>query len=174
MNRINLEAIQKFIEEANKDPQLFIKTKKVVGEWNLQEGKAQFSAELEYAKGKTILEADLAPFMGGEGLKPDPIQYCLFGIASCYAGTFATIATKEGVLINSMKVSAENQIDLSTPMGVSNNPIVKSIKITVEIKSNASEEKLKEIQKEAMEKCPGVYCVSNPIPVIAEVIVANG
>lgn len=168
MNKINLEAIQKFIEEAKEDPQLFIKTKKVIGKWNLKEGEAQFFAEIEYPKGKSKIESDLAPFMGGQGLKPDPIQYCLFGIASCFAGTFATIAAREMVEIEEMNIAAENQVDLSKPMGVSNNPIVRSVKITVEINSRASKNKLQEILQEAMEKCPGIYCVSNAIPITAE------
>jgi len=35
--------------------------------------------------------------MGGEGLAPDPIQYCLYGLAACYAGTFAGLAAAQGV-----------------------------------------------------------------------------
>jgi len=73
-----------------------------------------------------------------------------------------------GIEIESLKVSAENLMDLSKSIGLSDNPIVEKVKITTIVKSNAKEEQLKELEKMARDRCPGVYCVVNPIPLQTE------
>lgn len=171
INNVNLYEIQKFVAEAKNNPQAFVRKKKVIGDWNFVEGQAQFKSEIQYPHGNITLEADHADFMGGTGIKPDPIQYCLMGTCACFAGTYATIAASENVVLTRLRVSAENEVDLSKAMGITNNPMVRKVQITVEIESNADEKKLKEIEKLAMERCPGIYCLSNPIPVISELIV---
>jgi uncharacterized OsmC-like protein len=108
--------------------------------------------------------------MGGGGLAPDPIQYCLFGFAACFAGTFMSTATMMGIKIQSLKVSAENFMDLSKTLGLTNNPIVGKIKITTIVKSDAKEEELKELERLAHERCPGVYCLVNPIKLESQLI----
>lgn len=164
-NNINVQEAMKFMDEVKAKPEAAKKAKKVAGEWAFDETKPQFRATLEFKAGKKVIEADLAPFMGGHGLSPDPIQYCLYGLAACYAGTFMTVATMEGVEISELKVVAENRIDLSKALGLSERPLVERVELTVAAKSDAPKQKLDEIRKLAMERCPGVYCVSNPIPI---------
>lgn len=169
IHNVNMEKIGEFLEEAKKDPSKAIKTKKVTGEWNIEEAKPQFQAKLEFALGDQIVFSDQAPFMGGEGRKPDPIQYCLYGLCACYAATFVSLANLEGVSLKGLKVSAENQVDLSKTLGLSDNPIVWKVKISLEASSDAPIEKLKEIEKLAQERCPGVFCLTNPIPLETEI-----
>jgi len=169
IHNVDMEKMGQFIEEVKKDPSKAIKTKKVTGEWNLREDVPQFQAKLEFALGDEIVFSDQAPFMGGEGRKPDPIQYCLYGLCACYAATFVSLANLEGVSLKGLKVSAENQVDLSKTLGLSENPIVQKVKITAKVSSSASIEKLKEIEKLARERCPGIFCLTNPIPLETEI-----
>jgi len=169
LHNVDMEKIGQFIEEVKKDPSKAIKTKKVTGEWNLKEDKPQFQARLEFALGDEMVFSDQAPFLGGEGRKPDPIQYCLYGLCACYAATFVAIANLERISLKRLKVSAENQIDLSKTLGLSDNPIVQKVKITTEILSDAPPEKLDAIQKLAKERCPGIFCLTNPIPLETEI-----
>ena len=164
INNINTEAAGKFLEEAKSDPELTKKVKKVEGEWVFDEGKPQFRSTLAFMNGESTVESDFAPFMGGSGVAPDPIQYCLFGMAACYAGTFVSLAAMEGIELSSVKVAAENRVDLSRSLGLSDNPIVEEVKITLNVVSGASREKLEELEKLTKERCPGVYCLTNPIP----------
>lgn len=163
-NNVNVAAVEKFVEEVKKDPAQAKKVKRVVGEWVFQEGEPQFKAEVEFPKGKEIVQADFAPFMGGGGQKPDPIQYCLYGFASCFAGTFAAVAAMEGVTLKKLTVAAENRMDLSRTFGLADNPLVEGVELTVTVSSDAPPEKLQEIERLARERCPGVYCITNPIP----------
>ena len=162
INNINLDKAGAFVEEAKKDKSKAIKVKRVEGTWNFNEGNPQFASTLEHANGSTIVEADAPPFLGGNGLKPDPVQYCLFGLAACFAQTFALIAAEKGIELDKLKVSAENKVNLSMALGLGNEPIVEGVKLLVEV-NNVDESKLKEIEQLAKERCPGVYCLTNPI-----------
>jgi uncharacterized OsmC-like protein len=167
-NNVNLAEIEKFVSQAQQDAQVLIKRKKVTGEWNFVDGQAQFKAQLEYQKGTSIIQADQATFLGGSGIMPDPIQYCLFGTCACFAGTYATVAATKQIALTMLRISAENEVDLSLPMGIATRPIVRKVHITVEVESPADETVLKEIEKLALERCPGIYCMVNPIPITAE------
>lgn len=169
MNNIDLEKASAFIEEVRKDRNKAIKIKRVVGNWNFDEKNPRFSSTLEHAAGTSVIEADVPPFMGGSGLKPDPVQYCLFGLAACYAQTFASIAAEKGIELKQLSVAAENKVNLSKALGLSDEPIVERVKLSVKVSSAAVKEKLKEVEVLARERCPGVYCLTNPIPLDIEV-----
>ena len=170
MNNMNLKAMKIFMEEVKHDYSKAKKNKKVECSWNFDEGKPQMESKVQFPKGEMVLRSDFAPFMGGDGLVPDPIQYCLFGFAACFAATFMSSATILGIKIDGLKVSAENFMDLSKPLGLSNNPIVEKVKITAMVKSEAKEEQLKEIERMARERCPGVYCLVNLMPLETELV----
>jgi uncharacterized OsmC-like protein len=167
---MNLEGLQIFVEDAKKDLSKAKKSKKVECSWNFDEGKPQIESRVQHPKGETVLQSDFAPFMGGEGLAPDPIQYCLFGLAACFAGTFMSMATMMGIKIQALRVSAENFTDLSKTLGLTNNPIVEKVKVIATVKSDAKNEQLKELERLANERCPGVYCLINPIPLETELV----
>ena len=163
INNVNLEKTAAFVEEVKQDKNKALKAKRVEGTWNLENGKVQFTSTLEHPNGRTIVEADGPPFMGGSGIKPDPVQYCLFGLAACYAQTFASIAAEKGIELKKLKVAAENKVNLSGALGLGNEPIVEKVKLSVEVLSEAEKDGLKEIENLAKERCPGVYCLTNPI-----------
>ena len=158
-----MEKAGAFIEEVKKDKGKALKVKRVEGTWNLEDGKVQFASTLEHANGSTFVEADAPPFLGGNGIKPDPVQYCLFGLAACFAQTFASIAAEKNIELKKLKVIAENKVNLSRALGLGNEPITEGVRLFVEVLSEAEKHKLKEIEQLAKERCPGVYCLTNPI-----------
>ena len=164
LNNVNLQAVQAFAAQVEKDPNAGKKLKAVAGRWMVEAGRPQFDAELEHAGGKQTTEMDFAPFMGGGGLRPDPITYCLFGFAACFAGTFVAVASEQGVKLTSLEVRLENEVDLSRSLGLSDRPVTEGMTATLKAASDASKTKLDEIRRLAEERCPGVYCVTNPIP----------
>lgn len=162
LNNVNLESASAFAEEVKKDKSKALKVKRIEGNWNFEDGKAQFTATLEHANGKTVVEADGPLFMGGSGIKPDPVQYCLFGLAACFAQTFASIAAEKGIKLGQLKVAAENKVNLSKALGLSSEPIVE--KVILELNASGGKgENLSEIKKLAEQRCPGVYCLTNAI-----------
>ncbi len=173
INNVNVDAMRDFAAQIEKEPSAAKKLKKIVGRWVFEEGKAQFSAAVDYPKGSDRLESDFAPFMGGEGQRPDPVSYCMYGFASCFAGTFAAVAATEGIQLESLEVTLENEIDLSLPMGVADRPVTQGMKATLKVRSSAPRARLEEIQRLAEERCPGVYCITNPIPFTSKVEVES-
>ncbi|MBI4173407.1 MAG: OsmC family protein [Candidatus Aenigmarchaeota archaeon] len=162
INNVDLEQAGAFVEAAKKDLSKALKSKRVDGEWSFRDGTAQFRAALEHAQGTTSIEADAPPFLGGQGSKPDPVQYCLYGLAACFAQTFATIAAEKGVVLQQLKVSAENQVNLAKAIGLGDAPAVERAKITVVARAENGA-RLSEIEQAARERCPGVYCLTHPI-----------
>ena len=174
LNNINTDAAGKFIEEAISDPQVAKKSKRVEGEWVFEEGQPQFMATLAFKEGERVVYSDFAPFMGGKGLSPDPIQYCLYGMAACYAGTFVSIATMEGIPLQGLKIAVENKVDLTRTLGLSSNPIVEGVEVTLTVASNAHRDKLEQIKELAGDRCPGVYCLINPIQLTTHLVTEDG
>lgn len=170
LNNINTDAAQKFMEEARNDPQVAKKSKRVEGEWVFEEGKPQFKATLAFKEGERVVECDFAPFLGGRGLAPDPIQYCLYGMAACYAATFVSLATMEGIALRGLKIAVENKVDLTRTLGLSSNPIVEGVEMTLTVTSDVSREKLEQIEALARDRCPGVYCLINPIQLTTHLV----
>ncbi len=118
------------------------------------------------------VESDQAPFMGGEGRAPNPIRYCLFGMAACFTATFAAIAVEKGLEAESFVVTAENKANLKKAFGFSEDPIVEKVFLNIELKSDAAREKIEEVRKLALERCPGVYCLTRAIPLESKIKVS--
>lgn len=169
MNNVNLPEMQKFVAAIQKDPGLAKKNKRVTGSWSLTEGTPQFSAVLEYPKGKATVNVELPPFAGGWGTSPDPIQTCLSGLAACLAVTYAAVATSEGVKLTKLEVTAENWMDLRKQMGISKDNIIDRVKFTVEA-GGADRKTLQRILDIAESRCPGTECVTRAIPLTTELV----
>ena len=72
--------------------------------------------------------------------------------------------------ISLFSLLGQSLADLNKTLGLINTPIVEKVKITTSVKSDAKEEQLKELERMARERCPGVYCLVNPIPLESELI----
>ncbi len=167
INNVNIDKLQNTITELKKDISKAKKVNKIEGEWNLGEG-SQFKATVQFENGKATLEVDQPSFLGGRGTQPGPMIYCLYGSASCYAATFATMAAMEGIKLKKLKITAESSVDFSKVLGLSNNPIAEKVKFILHVESDAPAEKIKILEDLSRERCPAVYCLTNPIPLETE------
>ncbi len=171
INKVDMKAFDDTVAEADKDPSAALKTLKVEGKWRLGEKGPQFESELKYENGRVILYTDEPSFLGGGGTSVNPIQYCMFGVASCFAATFAKWAGKEGVVLEELTVSIESQLDMSRSFGLSENPIVKAMTLNIETKTEASDEEIDRIRQITLERCPAYYCLTEAVT--PEVIVSK-
>ena len=167
---INTDTAIKFMEEVRNDPQVARKSKRVEGEWVFEQGKPQFRATLAFKEGELVVESDFAPFMGGMGLAPDPSQYCIYGMAACYAATFVSLATMEGIALRGLNIEVEDKVDLTRTLGLSSNPIVEGVAVMLTVESDVPREKLEKIEALARDRCPGVYCLVNPIQLATSLV----
>ncbi len=167
MNNVNVQEMERFVSTIQKDPAQAKKRKRVTGSWVFEQSKPQFVSTIEYTRGSVVLNADLPPFAGGWGTSPDPVQYCLYGMAACFAATFAAAATNEGVELTKLDVTAENWMDLRKQMGLSDENIIEKVKLTVVV-DGAPSNRLERLVNLTKERCPGVECVIRKIPLEVE------
>ncbi|MCX6601723.1 MAG: OsmC family protein [bacterium] len=167
--QVNLSAVMKFAGEVQKDPRLAIKEKSVSGECNFADGQPHITATLEFPQGKLTLASDQPLFFGGGGSAPDPLLYCLFGTASCFAGTMMVIIAQRKLSVDALNITVKNRVNLLRPLGLGDAPVVEGVWIGMTYRGAASEEQMNAVVKEALETCPGAYCLTHPIPVTAEI-----
>ncbi len=167
MNNVNTQETEKFVSTIEKDATQAKKDKRITGSWVFGEGKPQFVSTLEYPKGKVVLNAELPTFAGGWGTSPDPIQYCLYGLAACFAVTFAATATGEAIEFKRLEVTAENWMDLRKMMGLSSDDMIEKVKFTINAEG-APRDQLEKVLALAQERCPGMECVTRSLPLEVE------
>lgn len=167
---IDLDKLNMTIKEIENNPSKAKRIIKVEGDWILNEKEPQFRADIATESGTFSLEADQPSFLGGKGSRLGPMHYCVFGLAACYLATFVTLSAMQGVTLKKAKVMAESHMDLSRTLGLSNNPIIAKVKFRIIVDSSVDERKIQELSKLAEERCPAVYCLSNPIQFSSEII----
>lgn len=170
MRNVRLEKIRDFVDKSRSEPNVLEKTISVEISWDMNEENSQMNAYILFGKGQEYVEIDMPDFLGGEGRKPSPLHYCLLGIASCFLGTFATICKELGLNIESLKVRARNNINLTLPLGLGNEPVTQGIDIEILLNSPESLEDLDRAKEEALRRCPGVWCMKNSISVRADIL----
>ena len=158
-----MDKLKELMEAIKQNPANGKITPKITGNWIFEEGKPQFQSNIEVEGGRFTVEADMPSKLGGWGSRPGPLHWCLYGLASCFAFTFAALATMEGITLKSLSVETEGHIDFSKVFGMTENPIVEEMRFKVTVNSNADLEKMEHLRKLAEERCPAVYCLSKPI-----------
>ena len=169
MHNVNVDALEQTIAKAHDDPSAVKQTVSFDGEWQTG-GGPQFVATIPVPNGDPVtFQADFPPPMGGTGSAPNPLAYCFWGGVACYAMTFAQEAAKHGVRLHTLRARAEADVDQSRALGVTDNAPVERIDWHLDVAADAPAETLEELKRLADERCPGVYCLRNPVELVTHV-----
>lgn len=168
VNNVNLDNVKQFENQIKQNPTAAKKTQVIEGEWILQEGTTQFVSKIKFENGEAEFKVDNPTFMGGNGSLPGPMHYCFYGLASCYTGTFATMASMLGIKLKKLTTRVEADINFSKVFGVNDSPIMEEVRVIVTVVSDAPEEKIKQAEELALERCPVVFTLKNPIKLVPE------
>lgn len=168
LNNIDLDRVQQTIAAIRQDPAQARRPQRVAVTWNFVEGEPQMRATVTVEGRPQTLEADSPSFLGGQGLRPGPIPYCLFAFASCFAGSFAGAAAELGVRLTYLQVAAETVVDFTRPLGLGENPPAEGLTFIVEAATDGDPARLEEVKALAYRRCPAVYCITNPIPLTVQ------
>lgn len=165
MNRINIEVFKETVENVKKDPSTALKTLEFEGVWRLDaDSGPQFETKLKTENaGEILVQSDETIMLGGGGTAPNPVQYCIGGLLACFSATFVKSASMEGILIKEFKIRGIINMDLSAALGLSKNPAFSNVRLELMIESDATLEKLLEINEIAKQRCPAYYCLSHAI-----------
>ncbi|MFM9045607.1 MAG: OsmC family protein [Solirubrobacterales bacterium] len=164
MHNVNVEAVEETAAKASADPGAAVQPVAFDGEWQTAERAVQFTAEIPLPDGRSVtFEADYPPHMGGLGQAPNPLAYCFWGGIACFAMTYAQEAALKGVELRSLKARVRTEMNMSWALGAGDLPPVDGIDWYLEVDADASEEELAEIKGISDERCPGAFCIRNPI-----------
>jgi len=169
INNVDVKKVQSFETQIKNDPAAAKKTQVIEGEWILENGDIQFQSNIKFEGGETVFKVDNPTFMGGGGKLPGPMHYCFYGLASCYTGTFATMAAMLGIQIKKLTTRVEADVDFSRVFGLSNNPVMEEVRVILNIQSDAPQDKIKEAEKLALERCPVVFTLRNPVKLVSKI-----
>ena len=104
--------------------------------------------------------------VGGLADAPTPLEFLLSGAVGCYAAVFAFYAAKMGVNYESFEAVARTTFDVRGHMMPDAPPSgFQKVTIAINVKSNAPIETLREIERLALNGCPGIATLRDPVPV---------
>ena len=166
INNVDVDKVKEFGEQIKGDPSKAKRTQVIEGEWLLRDGGSQFQSTVNFEGGQATFEVDNPTFMGGGGSLPGPMHYCFSGLASCYIGTFATMASMLGIKLAKLAVRVEADINFSRVFGISDQPIMEEVRVILKVVSDSPEEKIREAEELALERCPVVFTLRNPIKLV--------
>jgi uncharacterized OsmC-like protein len=89
-------------------------------------------------------------------------------LASCYTGTFATMAAMLGIELKKLSTRVEADVNFSPVFGLNNDPVMEEVRVILNVESDAPEEKIMEAEKLALERCPVVFTLRNRIRLTAK------
>ncbi|WP_187151829.1 OsmC family protein [Methanosarcina siciliae] len=176
LNRVAVDQFSETLQKARNDPS---KTKKVIefeGNWEIGKTGPQFSTTIKTEKGgEFLIQSDEPIALGGSGTAPNPVQYGLYGIASCFAASLAKWTAMEGIVLNQLKIKVRADMDLSASFGIFQEPaipIYERIKFEIVIDSGMSMEEIERFNEIAKQRCPCYYCLTAAI--IPEIVFKKG
>jgi len=137
LNNVNVSKLEQVAREAETDKSKLRRTQQIEGEWLLTEGGPQFRAEVSFEGGKIVMESDQPKNLGGGGIM--------------------------GIELKMLIARLEGNLNFSRVFGLSQEPVMEEIRITLQVVSDAPREKLEEVEKLAYERCPAVFALTEPV-----------
>ncbi|KAJ3424055.1 hydroperoxide reductase [Anaeramoeba flamelloides] len=159
INHINVGKIRKTLEE-NKH---LVKRESLHLQWFFNK-RNQFETKLFHSKDSITLKADTSKNLGGHGTAPTPVEMIAFSIGSQFCHTFVHICSLKGLKLRELYVESIIQTNMKRVLGIEENePLVTMIKITLSVKTDAKEQKIREACQEAEKICPMVQFIKGTI-----------
>lgn len=164
MHNVDLERLSQTVEAGRRDPGALGQPVDLTGEWNSAGDGPQFRGTIPYPMGEIEFTCDFPPALGGGGVAPNPLAYCLWGGLACYAMTFATEAAREGLELRGLHGRITTVVDMARALGLSEESPVDQITWALTVDADVSVETVERVKTLADQRCPGVYCIRNPMP----------
>jgi hypothetical protein len=125
IHNVDLTELEQTIDQARNDPGALRQPVNLDGQWQTEQGSAQFRGTISYPAGEVEFACDFPPPMGGSGAAPNPLAYCLWGGIACYAMTYATEAARDGIELTALRGTIRTEVDQTRALGVTDKPPVK-------------------------------------------------
>jgi uncharacterized OsmC-like protein len=68
-----------------------------------------------------------------------------------------------GIELKRLTAKLEGDLNFSRVFGLSTEPVMEEVRIALQVESDASQEKLEEVEKLAYERCPAVFALTEQV-----------
>lgn len=160
LNDVNIEAVSGLAAKIKERPDVAATTWRADVRWT-----GAFRSEAT-VRGFAPLASDEPAALGGTDTAPNPVEQLLAALGNCLAVGYAANASAAGIEIADLRISLEGDIDLHTFLGLSEgNAGYKSIRVQVDLKSNATEEQRQALHRKVVHSSPVGHTLSRAVPV---------
>ncbi len=129
-----------------------------------------------FESGPFTWRADMPPPLGGANEAPGPVALLLSALAGCAVVLIRdTLAPQLGVRVEAVEATARAETDLRGALAMEGAaPDVQNIRLSIEIQSPESEEKVQKLYQAWQERCPILLALLKPLPVTTTLEVKGG
>ena len=177
INGLDVEALQDTIHAVSKDPAPGMTTWRVATQWA---GGTRSDTHVDhYMIGGERVDKDFTikidePLeIGGTNQYANPQEYLLAAMNACMMVGYVAVASLIGVELESVRIETEGDIDLRGFHGVDKNvaPGYESLKQTVFIKGNGTEEEFRKIHEMAWATAPNRHNITNAVALNTDLVI---
>jgi uncharacterized OsmC-like protein len=177
VNGINLDDLFALIEGVKNDPGRGKTQWRVATTW---QGQTRSRTQIEGfgIGGATVprrfaIDIDEPNELGGSNRFANPQEYLLAALNACMTVGYVAQCAVRGIALESLVIETEGDIDLRGFLGIDRAvaPGYESLRYTVRIKGNASNEQFAEIHEAVMATSPNFYNLSRPVALSASLVV---
>jgi uncharacterized OsmC-like protein len=173
VNGVNVEDLFKTLDAIKAAPVIAKFKFRIQNEWqdgghNRSTIKNFYGAGGDVERPKAFtLDADEPPLLLGTDKGPNPVEYLLTGIAACVTTAIVYHGAAKGIEIEELESTVGGNIDLRGFLGLDKNVRAgyESIQMKFRIKTNASDEQLRELMESAPKLSPVFDSVTKGVPI---------
>ena len=112
--------------------------------------------------------------LGGGNAGPNPVEYALLALGSCWAITYRFWATKLGMQIETCKVDVRGDLDIRGVFGLDDEvrPGYRGVQVDIELSGPESASSYELLAKTVEDHCPVLDIFANRTPVTSKLTVA--
>lgn len=163
MNNIALDAVQQVANAIKEKPELAMK---------------KWTAHINWKDGteNNVFIRDFAPIiidepaqLGGTDKGPNPVEYLISGVVSCFTITFQVFASQQGIKLEKVDACIEADLNVAVFLGLEKgergiqNPVIKLNAVT-----SAPIDKVKEIADLALSVSPVLSSLNTKVRLVVE------
>jgi uncharacterized OsmC-like protein len=173
-NGVNMQTLSGVYESMRNQPEMAKATFSVKSEWNGGFSVTSSSKDFRIG-GKNIernteyrMQYDL-PLVSGEDRGPTVCEVCMGSLAACLTQTIVAHASSRGIIIDSINIDVEGDVDLRGFTGISNDvrPGAQQFRVNINIMSNtASKEQINELREIGKRFSPAFDTLTNGTSVV--------
>lgn len=114
-----------------------------------------------------VFDKDEPPVLLGKDQGVNPVEYALAALNGCLTTTLIYHASAQGIKIDEIESTLSGDLDIQGLLGMSEKVRngYEKIKVTFKVKSDAPEEKIKELVDLAQKRSPVFDIISHPTPI---------